>query len=1014
MTRTTGLASAIFAAALALGLAGGASADTGRQEFMLSIDHHVSPVTRLAVHEERGVVLTGALDRSARYWSLDDGDAWAVRHPPHGPGRAGQVTAVEMLPSGVALLAAPSADYGADASAIYAVEPKDGRVIFKRDGFPGTVYSLSYRAEGRFLAAALGAQGLVLLDRRLGDVWRIVTPGVRHVWALFGPRGRLVSVTDAGTVAVHEVAAETGAAALVAEIRAEPGAVPASAAISPDGRRIAVGYDTAPHVDVFDLPSGTRLERLTLANVVAGAGALNRVAWAGSDGGEGVLYAGGTVQVQGRNVIGAWRDGRGIGLARQVALDSISHIVGLSDGGAVYASTFPSWGRLAPRPAATDASALTRDVAFDVAFDRVSHKLDHRGAGLDGRLAVSADGRRAWVRPRDPLTGLAGAPVMMDLGLPGLVAPAAHPPAVAPQRSRPAAPGLAIGALPSRAPEIGGKDLATAPGGPALGVGERVLSGDVAQTGAGALLGADHTLYLTDRAGRLVADRPLPAAAWGVALTPAADLAVAALGDGTLRWYAVTWGAPGRAEIRELAAAFIHADRATWVAWRRDGAFAHSAFGGTGLGGYVVNRTRFNAQGQVRDFGGALVTMSEMYNRLYDPAAVARTLASPERWDQIAEGRAVQDLVARAERPVVRPVRLCEGQGAACTELSDTAVAPGAPRRVNWGASAAAALHLEVEGSASGLDRVQVYRNGRFAGLHRIEEVRRRGPEGAETLVVPLALAEGPNAISLRLYDRHDVYSDIAVAEVARPPLPPSPDMHVLGIGVATYRNETLRLLAAAEDASAIAELFDEAASDEHYVDVHTRILRNERATLEGILAALSDLAAVADADDTVIVYMAGHGETGEDGYVFLPHEVRSLEHKYDDGLTGRQILNALGEIRSDSLLVMIDTCYADALDTHLLSQFAHDLQSYFLLASNDQMTAQDRAPDSEHGVFATVVLEGLDGAARLQSGNVVDAVALGLYAMDRPLALMGPERAPEVVFRTGSDRLRSLPLTSL
>ncbi|MEM6678289.1 MAG: caspase family protein [Pseudomonadota bacterium] len=984
------------------------AAEDDRQAFMLDLEAHVAPIQRLAVHEERGFVVTGSSDRSLRFWSLDDGEAWAVRHPPHGPDRAGQITSVAALPSGLAVFAARSPDDPPNTTTLYITEPKEGRILAKRGPYPGTINTLSYLAEGRFLAAAAGSQGLVLLDRRLQEVWRINLSGGRHVWAEFGAGRRLATATDDGQVAVCEIAEDDGARTPLLAITAPDGMKPGSVAFSPDAQQIAIAYDDAALVDIYDVDRNERLRRLTASNVVGG-GALNRVGWAGTAE-ENVLYAGGTLLIGGRNAVVAWRGGEGPGLAIPVARDSISHIVGLSNGDAVFASTFPSWGRLSAG-APAEGSVLERAAPAEVAFLRNAPKLDFRNTGLRGRFAIAPDGGSAVIVPSAYSQSGRDRPVSFDLrrlAYDGAVAT----PGGGLHRPAAARAGTEVTGLRTTEPRIAGRPIRRdGEDRRILGVTERALSADVATDGSRALIGGDFALYLTDRSGLLTASLPLPAAAWSVALAPAADLAVAALGDGTVRWFALG----GEAGVAEIASVFLHADRATWVAWRRDGRFAHSSFGGSDLGGYVVNRTRRNAEGRIIDFAGAWVSMADMYGRMYDAEAVSSLLDSPAIWDKIADGEAISTLLALAERPVFGLARICppeDGTAESCVSISEAWPAPGALKVADWAHGAQARLLIRADEEAAKLDRIQVYRNGRFAGVHRVAELETLG-EGADShIALPLALAEGENTLALRGYDRNGVYQQRTVALLRRESLPPEPTLHILAVGVANYGNPALRLQAAAHDAQSIVAYLEEYAVDDFEEIGTVRILTDTDATRDGILGALSDIAAVADADDTVLLYFAGHGETGEHGYVFLPHEVRGLDWMYDDGLSNDRLLDAVGAIRARSMLFMVDTCYADAVDTRRLSHLAHTMQSYFLLASNNAEKAQDLARDSQNGVFAHALLAGLSGAAALSGEETVDAIALGLYVEREPRRMFPDGGGPEVIFRTGKNRLQALPLT--
>ena len=75
------------------------------------------------------------------------------------------------------------------------------------------------------------------------------------------------------------------------------------------------------------------------------------------------------------------------------------------------------------------------------------------------------------------------------------------------------------------------------------------------------LLGTDWQLYSFARDGTQKWSAPAPGAAWAVNIAGDGRLAVAAFGDGTIRWYRMTDG-------RELLALFPDADRKRWVCGR--------------------------------------------------------------------------------------------------------------------------------------------------------------------------------------------------------------------------------------------------------------------------------------------------------------------------------------------------------------------------------------------------------------------------------------------------------------
>ena len=127
----------------------------------------------------------------------------------------------------------------------------------------------------------------------------------------------------------------------------------------------------------------------------------------------------------------------------------------------------------------------------------------------------------------------------------------------------------------SDAPLLGGKPLPLDPY-------ERSRSLAIHPDGKRFLLGADWSLRAFDADGTELWQRAVPGAVWAVNISGDGRLAVAAYGDGTIRWHRMDDGS-------ELLALFPFADGRNWIAWEPDGRFA-STLGARGALRWVVNR----------------------------------------------------------------------------------------------------------------------------------------------------------------------------------------------------------------------------------------------------------------------------------------------------------------------------------------------------------------------------------------------------------------------------------------
>jgi hypothetical protein len=143
------------------------------------------------------------------------------------------------------------------------------------------------------------------------------------------------------------------------------------------------------------------------------------------------------------------------------------------------------------------------------------------------------------------------------------------------------------------------------------------------------ILGTGFGLYRFDANGVQIWRKRPEGETWGVNLSADGSIVIAAIGDGTIRWYRTSDGA-------ELLAFFVHVPDKRWIAWTPSGYYAASA-GGEDLIGWHVNGKNWDAP---VDFFPA----SLFRNRFYRPDIVQMVLRTKD------EGRAVEQANIIAKR----------------------------------------------------------------------------------------------------------------------------------------------------------------------------------------------------------------------------------------------------------------------------------------------------------------------------------------------------------------------------
>ncbi|WP_424813017.1 caspase family protein [Roseococcus sp. YIM B11640] len=924
---------------------------------------HIAPVSRLATDAAGRVLASVSDDKTLRLWSLPDGTPLAVLRPPIGDRSEGELYAVALTPDGSRAFAAGFTGRSwENGFSIYLFETATGRLLARLPGLPAPAQHLAISPDGTRLAAALGGRaGIRIWDARDGKPVAEDSQG----WAgaarmvAFDAQGRLAATSADGRVRVYDANGRK-----VAERAPVQGGRPYGLAWSPDGALIAVGFEDRLRVEVL-AANDLRTVLVPDATWLQGEG-LPAVAWA-SDGRGGVqLYASGYARRQGGTpgaanfVIRRWSD-FGLGPARDIpaARDAISQLLPLPQGGLAFAAADPGWGRLAP-----DGSLVQAPTPPGGDFRNTAEWL-----------AASADGQRVRfvLRPGTP-------PLVFDAQTGQLSAEEARDLASARQQS----PRINVTDWQNRdRPRVNGQPLR-------IGEGEFSRSLAILPGEERFLLGSDSQLSLFDRTGRVLDQVPTPGAVWGVV---AGDgVAVAALGDGTIRWYQT------EPRLVERGALFVHAETRRWVSWTPQGLFDHSPQGGQELVGVHLN----NGRAQTPEWA----SFQQAYRALYAPAELRARL----RGDN-GPAQARMNELGEVRGRIGRLPALAAGQACAVIE--------GACSPVAWGSSelpeGASALRLTFNTTdrGLGLGPLDVMVNDRIA-------YRGAAVPGANAVEVPLD--PGANRISARLYaDDRSLFAEAPSLDLRRPgEAPPPPGagrLVIVAIGVDQYAQTDLSLRYAVADARTVAESLRSRA-DRVFREVITTVLTNREATRANIIAALNQAAQVTRPEDTFVLYLAGHGvrAEGDRRFLFLPHEASTTnwDALRRSALDEGTLVAALARIRARDGFLFIDTCHAGQVTIDSLAALGNETGRFLLAASTSVQEALD-SYDDRNGVFAYAVREGMGGRAATDGEGRVSALALGEWVTRRvPQLAAQKHHQQDAVFRTAQRDLRSFPLGAI
>ena len=904
----------------------------------LEVGAHTAVINRIDADAQGRFLVTGSDDKTARVWSVADGRLLRILRPPAGAGKEGMVYAVAIAPDGGAVAVGGWTGEAGRTKNIYLFDRASGQIIHRISGLPNVVLHLTFSPDGRFLAACLGgANGLRVYGT---TAWQLVAEdldyGGHSYSAHFDSTGRLVTTSYDGFIRLYG-----SDFALLAKEKASGGERPFAARFSPDGEQIAVGFQDTTAVEVLD---GRTLRRLYTPDTDGvDNGNLPTVAWSADSR---FLYAGGRYDDgTGANPIRRWDSGgRGTYEDFAVSDDTILDLHALEDGRIAYGAADPVFGVL-------DSSGRKQ-------WDRPTVIADFRDN--ESGFLLSRDGRT--VQFGFEQRGKRPARFSLDertLRLDPDTSAVLHPP-------RTQAPDLDIdGWKNTYNPTLNGAALA-------LKEYETSFSLSIAPDGRHFLLGTHWYLRYFDAEGDQLWEVAAPGAAWAVNITPDGQVAVAAFADGTLRWYDLDKG-------RELLALFPHNDGQRWVLWNQEG-FFDAAGGGADLIGYHLN----NGPDQAADF----VEVDRLYELFYRPDLVAAHLDGRPQDLQAALVNVgdVRQVLAGGLPPEVEVV------GPAEQTLDDGVFI----------------LHLQLVERGGGVGDPEYRVNGvnitQALPEGRLTDVR--GPQGQPRMSQPIPrLAPGANTIEVRIPTADGGIASKPARVVVHVPVdaaaegpPDKPGLYVLAVGINAYRDQSIRLKYATQDARAVAATLAERGRA-LFEPVEQKVLVDRAASLAGIQQAFAELVPQMEPDDVFVLYMAGHGRSLDGRYHFIPQDViyRNDRELAAQSLTHARLDSLLAEVPAQKSLLILDTCnagaYIDGEDVRpevvmrdlgvktAIGRLMRSTGRAVLAASTSSQMAL--AGYKGHGVFTYALLQGLRGAANGDRARPVTVDELSAF-LDR------------------------------
>lgn len=915
---------------------------------------HTSSVRQIGVDAMNRFLVTASEDKTVRVWEFPSGRLLRTIRVPISTGYEGRLFAVALSPDGTTIATGGWTSASGLDTNIYLFDRESGRLVRRVSGLPNLVQHLVYSPDGRYLAATLGGKNGVRVyqTRDYSEVGEDKDYGSQSYGADFDRADRLVTTCSDGFVRLYAPPGGSGTLRLVDKESITDGDHAFSVSFSPEGSRIAIGFDDWKRVAVL---SGANLSLLYEPNLYSiYKGTLISVAWS-ADGK--TLYAGGNAHDQDKGpLIAAWADGgRGAyrDLAGVVAANTIFQILPLRDGGIVYCAADPAFGAIDTngRRALFNSAAIAdfRDpregfllssdgTGVGFAFQRFGISPAHFSVG-DRKLDIAPVGGVNW---RPPTTE---------------------------------SPGLEITDLDSYVPKLNGTRLV-------LDQYEQHWAHAITPDASALLFGSTFFIRLFDLSGAERWKIAVPDVPWAVNISADGKLAVAAYGDGTIRWYRMKDG-------KELLAFFPHGDRKRWVLWTPSGYYDASP-GAEDLIGWHVN----NGEDQAADF----FPVGQFRSTYYRPDVVSKVLRVRDEQLALREAndeagrKQQQTTIAQQLPPVVEIISPSDSSEVSATEI---------------------AVRFRVRmPSGEPLTSVKALVDGRPMGARQL--IQEAATSNAEIRELRVTIPKRNSEIAVIAENRFtsSVPATVRVkwhnATVAGPEaFVVKPKLYILAVGVSQYADSKFNLKFAEKDAGDFVKAMM-AQKDLLYREVVVKLLTNEKATKDDVLDGLDWIRQETTNNDVAMVFFAGHGVNDQNNYYYYcPYNV-DPSRLLRTGVAFSDIKKTVSAIAGKALF-FVDSCHSGnaiglaarrgPLDINIvINELSSADNGVVVFSASTGSESSYEREDWSNGAFTKALVEGLNGAASIGNTGRITYNMLNVYISERVKELTKGQQHPTMI----------------
>lgn len=931
---------------LIVGFTLAANGQTNKPILRIETGMHSAYGLKVSTDKAGKLILTCAVDNTARLWDASNGKQLQVFRVPIDTSGKGYISACAISPDGsIGVLSGITESENKYFSTIYVISIQTGNILQLIKKIPNYTYDIEFSPDGKFIAVGMSRErGVLIYSTTNWSLYKHLEGYKGSVRNLaFDSRSRLATISYDGTIRQYD-----NKFLLLSEEKKLSGKKPLSICYNPAGTILAIGYED---VQTIELREAGSLRLLSTPDTENLNGTVSHLSFT-ADGTRliGSRFADKLVDTTaGRwvKIIRIWEEG-GRGKHTDIKLlpkNIVEDIKPLPNGNLVIMGAYPH--------------LIVVDSLGIPVWQYEAGNNDYYAGVNTKHLKVSHAGSNISFTPQFET------PLTFDLSDRLL------------HNENTLFPSMTDSAMGVKVTKWNDQGRPVI-NGDTIDSWENNRSVDINSNATEIVFGADEgQIFKTDSSGNILwATKTSVGGVWAVNISGNDKVVVTALSDGTIRWFRMEDG-------KELLAYYLDTDKKRWVLFTPSGYYDASPGGEDFLGWHVNNGVNKSP---------SFFPVSRFREQFYRPDIIDGILETYDESKAIALAN-----LRKGEKKEIADI----------TEKSPPTITINSPENGSTVSSNIISINYSVNSPTDAPAKsIKVLVNGRPVATEREVLTEITHTNKIEVLIpkencIITLLAENENGTSpeANLYIKWKSSENIKKEVIVKP------NLFILAIGISNYNKPEYRLTFAAKD----AEDFTAALAQQKgrlYNEVIVKKITEKEANKVNILNGLQWIQEKTSKKDIAMIFFAGHGVNDNNGiYYMLPVDA-DVRYLRSTCINFEELKQTQSTIEG-KVIVFIDACHSGNIMgaggnyinglINLLTSTVKGAGAITITSSTGKETSLED-PIWGNGAFTKALIEGLNGAAAVGEEKEITYTSLSLYISRRVRKITGDRQHPTLV----------------